>query len=78
MTMEKTAYDEVFVAVPTGVEYHQRMESIRSILSLVEAERDNALSLLREVIEVDDADDLEDVLVKVKEFVENVPFADTY
>jgi hypothetical protein len=44
----------------------------------VEAERDNALSLLREVIEVDDADDLEDVLVKVKEFVENVPFADTY
>lgn len=78
MTSTKTAYDESFVAAPTGAEYHQHMESMRSILSLVEAERDDALRLLREIVEVDDTDDLEEVLSRVRDFIENVPFLDTY
>ena len=76
--MAKTAFDEGFVAAPTGVEYHSQMESMRNMLSLVEQERDAALDLLKEVIEVDDADDLEEVISRIKEFVEIVPLVDSY
>ncbi len=72
--MEKTTFDEGFVAVPTGVEYHTVMEAMRTSLFVAETERDEVLGLLREVIEADDADDLEEVLTRVREFVENSPF----
>lgn len=75
--MEKIVYDENVVSIPTGVQYYEQMESMRSALSLVEAERDDAVLLLNEVVEADN-DDLEDVLTKVKEFVESTPYATPY
>jgi hypothetical protein len=76
--MDKVAYNEGFVAVPTGTEYRDRMEALQNALVLIEAERDAALSLLVEVTEVDDADDLEEVLSVIREFVENDPFSVPY
>lgn len=76
--MEKTTFDEGFVAVPTGVEYHTVMEAMRNSLFAAETERDEVLELLREVIEADDADDLEEVLTRIREFIENVPFAHSF
>lgn len=76
--MKKEEFSEDLVVSPTGVEYHSQMEHMRNILSLVEEERDNALNLLREVIEIDDVDDMEEVLTRIKEFIENGPFTDAY
>ena len=76
--MDKTTFDEGFVAVPTGVEYHTVMEAMRNSLFAAETERDEVLGLLCEVLEAEDADDLEEVLTRVKEFVENSPFAHSF
>jgi hypothetical protein len=75
--MDKTSYDENNVATPTGVQYYEQMESMRNELSRTEVERDDAVSLLNEIAEAD-IDDLEDVMNKIKEFVESTPYAAPY
>ncbi len=75
--MKKTVYDENVVAIPTGVQYYEQMESMRADLSRTEEERDDAILLLNEVAEAD-IDDLEDILAKVREFVESTPYAVPY
>lgn len=72
--MDKTSYDENLVAVPTGIQYYEQMENMRSELSRAEIERDNAVSLLNEITEAD-TDDMEDIINKIKEFVEGTPYA---
>ena len=72
--MDKTSYDENVVAIPTGVQYYEQMENMRAELNRVEVERDDAVSLLNEVAEAD-IEDMEDIINKIREFVEGTPYA---
>jgi len=72
--MDKTSYDENVVAIPTGVQYYEQMENMRAELNRAEVERDDAVSLLNEVAEAD-IEDMEDIINKIREFVEGTPYA---
>ena len=72
--MDKTSYDENVVAIPTGVQYYEQMENMRAELNRAEVERDDAVSLLNEVAEAD-MEDMEDIINKIREFVEGTPYA---
>ena len=73
--MEKVVYDEDSIFnPPTGAALYDHMHGLRDELNRMEIERDNALTLLCEVAEAETPEDVEDVLVKVREFVDNSPY----
>ena len=76
--MEKTTFDEGFVVVPTGAEYHAMMDVMRATLFAAETQRDEVLDLLRAVVEADDTEELEEVLTQVRDFIENTPFSHSF
>lgn len=77
--MEKVVYNEdTIFSPPTGAPYYDHMQGLRDELDRMEIERDNALALLREVAEADGPEELEDVMAKVRDFVEEVPYSDTF
>lgn len=75
--MEKITYDENLVTIPTGTQYHEQMDSIRSELLRVEVERDEAILLLTEIYDADE-EDLVDIINKVREFVEGTPYVSPF
>lgn len=77
--MDKVVYNEdTIFNPPTGAPFHDHMQGLRDELDRMEVERDNALALLREVAEAEGIDEVEDVLVKVKDFMEDVPYPTPY
>ena len=77
--MEKVVYNEESIStVPGSAHYYEHVQGLRDELSFMEVERDDALLLLREVAEADDSDELEDILARVREFVESMPYQTPY
>jgi len=77
--MEKVFYTENSVSeFPSSVEVYNHLRCLRNELDLMEGERDIMLALLHEVSEADDLDSLEEVLGKVREFVEGRPYPPPY
>lgn len=64
--------------LPTGPEIHEKVQDLRDELSRMEAEKDDLLALLREVLEADEQGDLEDVLNRIREVVEEKDYFGVY
>lgn len=70
MTTESAVYGEDNNIPPVGVDYYQLIEELRSSVFSAESKLEAAVYLLQEVLETDDADDLKDVVVRIKDFTE--------
>lgn len=72
--MRETVYND-----DSGTDYHissdfyGEFQNLRDALDKVETERDSLLCLLHEVSEADGEDELEEILLRVKEITENRP-----
>jgi hypothetical protein len=71
--MKSISYNEIDYH-GTGSEIFEHFQNARDDLALTEAERDTMLSLLHEVAEASDADELDDAITKIKEFTNNRPY----
>lgn len=77
--MEKVVYNEdTIFDSPVGAPFYDHIQGLRDELDRMEIERDNALALLREVAEAEGPEELDEVMVKVRDFVENIPYNDPY
>jgi len=77
--MERTLYNENTVSeVPSSSHFLEHLQDLRDELAALEAERDMLLSLVREVAEADGADEMNDVLVRVKEIADGNPYPEEY
>lgn len=77
--MEKVLYTEESISeMPAGADVYNHLQGLREELDKMEVERDNMLTLLYEVADASDAEELDEVLVKVREFVEGHPYPTPY
>lgn len=77
--MEKVVYSEdTIFDPPTGAPLYSHMQGLRDELDRMELERDNVLMLLQEVAEAEGPEEVEEVITRVREFIENFTVLDTY
>ena len=77
--MERILYTEETVSeFPSSPHLFEKFQELRDELAAMEAERDMLLSLVREVADADGTEDMDEVLVRVKEIAEGNPYPEEY
>ena len=71
--MLETYNENTFSDSPLSSDFHNQYQVLRDELDKLEAERDGLLCLIHEIAETAETDDLEEVLVRVREIAENRP-----
>jgi len=76
--MEQVPYiEEILTSMPTSTFVQEQIHDLREEILRLEEERDEMLWLLHEVSEVDVFDDFEDLLARVRDFVDCHPYPRT-
>lgn len=77
--MEKAVYtEEVITSMPNSSFIHEHIQTLREDLERLEAEKDEMLILLHGVADAEGSEELEEVLLRVKEFIENRAYPTPY
>jgi len=77
--MEKVVYNEdVISSHPGGAEVYEHLQGLKDELDRMEGERDNMLALLHEIADAEDIEEADEVLVKIREYIEHRPYPTPY
>lgn len=77
--MKDIVYSKDLVeSMPTGTFVQEQIQTLRDSLEHADAEREEMWLLLNEIAEAGVEDDLEEILCKVKEYIEQKGYPETY
>ncbi len=77
--MEKVAYtEETITSMPSSTFIHEHIRTLRDDLDRLETERDGMLVLLHESADAEGPEELEEVLLRVRDFVESRAYPTPY
>lgn len=77
--MDGVMYTEETVNTrPSGTFIHEQLQGLRDDVDRLEAEVEEMLILLYEVIDAETIEDLDEIILKVKGFVEERPYPTPY
>ena len=77
--MEDVIYSrELVESMPTGSFVQEQIQCLRDSMGRVELERDEMLVLLHEIAEAEDIEELDELVTKVKEYVEQKAYPTPY
>lgn len=77
--MEKPTYtEETITGMSSSTRIHEHIQILQDDLGRLETERDEMLVLLYEMVDAEGSEELEEVLICVREFVENQAYPAPY
>jgi len=77
--MDEVMYTEETVTTrPNGTFIHEQLQDLRDVVDRLEADREEMLILLYELVDAETIEELDEVILKVKDFVEERPYPTPY
>ena len=77
--MERVLYtEETITSMPNSTFIHEHIQDLRETVDRLEAEREEILLLLYEIVDAEGLDELDEIILKIKTFVENTPYPAPY
>ena len=77
--MDKTLYTEETINTrPTGMFIQEQIQDLRENVDCLETDREEMLLLLYEISDAETIEDIDEIIIRVKTFIETRPFPAPY